>query len=201
MKNGWVWPLYLHHYLHPGETKVSAAERVGQMVIASYDPDDSTLIFAVFVAPANATVESIQDSEIYTRHVANFSRFSIIILVAFSRMRSMPMGFMNHLSTSSAIIDGTKVGDLLITPDRGLTPNVAGYYAETQLFEIHATSWLRHFETLRAEFSAEDPLWFSIYTRMQIGLGRNANGAGAVNLDDEERFIALSDPVDAARKG
>ena len=200
IKNGQVWPLYLHHFLHPG-AKVTAAARVDQKIIANYDPDKSTLIFGVFVGPAHASPDSVQDSEIYTRHVANFHRFSIIVLVAFSGMRSMPMGFLNHLSTSSAVIDGSKVGDLLIAPDRGLSPNVAGFYAETQLFGIHAQAWVRHFEPLGEEIAAHDPLWLFIGDRIQQGLSRNANGVGSVSIGDEDRMISLDDPDDAARTG
>ncbi len=200
IKYGKVWPIYYHNFLHSGADRL-VHNPVGEyIVITSYNPDRSTLIFAVYLAPPDANLDYVADSQIYRKIIIKFFKFSIILLVCFSQLPSMKVGYLNHVSTSSPKWDGEKVGGVLFAPDQGFSPNEAGFRAETGMFEIFAESWERQIGSFDQVLAPTDPRWLVLLDRFNRGLGPAPDGMGSVRIDEEDRMIPLDDSFAAGNQ-
>ena len=200
IKRGNLWPVYYHNFLSSSMDRLVNEPAGEHFVVANYDPSISTLIFALYLAPADADLDCIAESQMYRKHIVKFQRFSVVLLVSFSQLPSMEVGYINHVSTSSPKLDGEKVGDLIFPPDRGLSPNEAGFRAETSLFEIFAESWSKQIISFDQILAPTDPRWLTLLGRLNRGLGPTPDGIGSVRIDQEDRMIPFDDSFAARRE-
>jgi hypothetical protein len=137
--------------------------------IGEYDPRDSALHFAVFIAPAAATVDAIAPSDRYQRWLIPYHRFSTIVVAAYSWAPSMRDGWILHFATAQPRYDGiAEVGEYV--PSRGETPDAARDLVESMFVEAHVRLFEAGIKVLSEDQKGIPGLQQHIRQRLALGI-------------------------------